>query len=447
MPVSMGKHWKETIEAAPEETALFSRLGWRLLPLLVLLFLVAFIDRQNVGFAKLQMVSDLKLSETAYGFGASLFFIGYVIFEIPSCLALNRYGARIWLARLIFSWGVVTVFLAFTTSKEMFYVLRFLLGVAEAGFYPGVVFYLCEWFPEPYRIRMLGYFTLGSSLGNMLGGLFNGILLDFDGRLGIAGWQWIFLGSGIPAILLAFVVLGFLPSSPETANILTEKERLVLAAAHARRHIKTGDHGNPLSVLWDTRVLGFGGIYVLLVIAFYGATYWLPTVVQEFGVSSTMNGIMNMIPWGIGVVGLLLIPRILVNDRVILSVAAAITCLGSLCFLAGVLLQEAPLRFIALAIGGPCIAVLNPCFWIFPSRMFAGAQAAASIAAINSIGNFGGFLAQNLAPWVEQITGTVVGPMLVPALCLAILSALALLGLVFSARRPWRRRERLSKNL
>src|SRR5580698_1599457 len=300
MPVSMGEPRNETIDAGAAETALISRLGWRLLPLLVLLFLVAFIDRQNVGFAKLQMVSDLHLSEAAYGFGASLFFIGYVIFEIPSCLALNRFGARIWLARLMLSWGAVTVLLAFTSSKEMFYVLRFLLGVAEAGFYPGVVFYIREWFPEPYRLRMIGYFTLGSSLGNMLGGLFNGILLNFDGKLGLAGWQWVFLGSGMPAILLAFVALGFLPSSPAKAKILTDKERVILAAAHARRPVEADDHGNPLSVLWDLRVLGLGGIYVLYVIAFYGATYWLPTVVQEFGVSPTMNGVLNMIPWGIG---------------------------------------------------------------------------------------------------------------------------------------------------
>jgi MFS family permease len=431
-----GKSRDERTIGNLEEAALINRLAWRLLPILILLFLVAFIDRQNVGFAKLQMVSDLKLSETAYGFGASLFFIGYVIFEVPSCLALERYGARIWLARLIFSWGIVTVLLAFTSSKETFYLLRFLLGVAEAGFYPGVVFYISEWFPEPYRIRMLGYFTLGSSLGNMLGGLFNGILLDFGGRLGLAGWQWVFLGSGIPAILLAFVALCFLPSSPATAKILTDTERAILAAAQARRPFKAGDHGNPWSVLWDKRVLGLGGTYVLIVIAFYGATYWLPTVVQEFGVSSTINGILNMIPWGIGVVGLLLIPRILTNDGVILATVAGITALGSLCFVAAVVVQDAPLRFIALAIGGPCIAVLNPCFWIFPSRLFSGARAAASIAAINSIGNFGGFLAQNLAPWVEGVTGTVVGPMLVPAMCLAILSALALLRLTLSSKAP-----------
>jgi MFS family permease len=419
--------------ASPEETALISRLGWRLLPLLILLFLVAFIDRQNVGFAKLEMLSDLKFSEAAYGFGASMFFIGYVLFEVPSCLALDRFGARIWLARLIFTWGLVTVLLAFTSSKEMFYVLRFLLGVAEAGFYPGVVFYISEWFPEPYRIRMLGYFTLGSSLGNMLGGPLNGILLGLGGTFGLTGWQWIFIGTGLPAILLTFVVLAYLPASPRTATILNDKERALLAAAH-ERSVKHKDQGAPWAALWDPRVLTLGGVYVLLVTAFYGATYWLPTVVHEFGVGPATNGILNMVPWSIGVVALLLVPRLLVDDRSVLWATAAITLLGSLSFVTGVLVHDATLRFLALAIGGPCIAVLNPCFWIFPSRMFTGARAAASIAAINSIGNLGGFLAQNLAPRVQSLTGTVVGPMLVPAGCLAILCVLALLRIFLTSR-------------
>ncbi len=420
-------------DTSPEEATLIRRLAWRLLPLLVLLFLVAFIDRQNVGFAKLEMLSDLKFSEAAYGFGASMFFIGYVIFEVPSCLALDRFGARIWLARLMFSWGVVTVLLAFTSSKEMFYILRFLLGVAEAGFYPGVVFYISEWFPEPHRIRMLGYFTLGSSLGNMMGGPLNGFLLTLGGTFGLAGWQWIFIGSGVPAILLTFVVLAYLPASPRTATILNDKERVLLAAAHDRG-VKPEHQGTPWAALWDSRVLVFSGIYVLLVTAFYGATYWLPTVVHEFGVKPTTNGFLNMIPWGIGVVALLLIPRILVDDRSVLLAVAAITLLGALSFVTGVLVQDATLRFVALAVGGPCIAVLNPCFWIFPSRMFTGARAAASIAAINSIGNLGGFLAQNLAPKVESLTGKVVGPMLVPAGCLAILCVLALLVLLLMSR-------------
>ena len=185
-----------------DERALMHRLGWRLMPVLVLMFLVAFIDRQNIGFAKLQMISDLHISEAAFGFAASLFFIGYVVFEIPSSLALQRYGARRWLGLLIFGCGVITLALAFTASANMLSVLRLLLGAVEAGIYPGVVYYLSTWFPDPYRIRMLGFFTLGSSLGNMVGGPINGALLDLNGWLGLAGWQWVFIGGGLLALLL-----------------------------------------------------------------------------------------------------------------------------------------------------------------------------------------------------------------------------------------------------
>ena len=200
-----------------DEQALIQRLAWRLMPLLILLFLVAFIDRQDVGFAKLQMVSDLQLSEASYGFGSSLFFIGYVIFEVPSCLALERYGARLWLALLILSWGVVTVLMAFTSSAPMFYALRFLQGVAEAGFYPGAVFYISTWFPEPHRIRMLGLFTLGSSLGNMLGGAAASIAaINSIGNLGgffaqnLAPWVERQTGSVHGPMLVPSLCLGLL---------------------------------------------------------------------------------------------------------------------------------------------------------------------------------------------------------------------------------------------
>ena len=178
------------MKGTEDEQALMRRLGWRLMPVLVLMFLVAFIDRQNIGFAKLQMVSDLHISEAMFGFGASLFFIGYVACEIPSCIALQRYGARFWLTLLVSGCGLITLALAFTTSANMLCALRLLLGAIEAGIYPGVVYYLTIWFPDPYRIRMLGFFTLGSSLGNMVGGPINGTLLDLNGWLGLAGWQW-----------------------------------------------------------------------------------------------------------------------------------------------------------------------------------------------------------------------------------------------------------------
>ena len=409
------------MDSIAREQALMGRIGWRLMPLLILLFITSFIDRQNVGFAKLQMLTDLKMSEAVYGFGASLFFIGYLIFEVPSALGLQRFGARIWLARIICTWGLVTILLAFTSSAAMFYVLRFLLGVAEAGFYPGAIFYITVWFPKSYRIRMLGFFTLGSTLGNMLGGLINGPLLDLNGMLGLAGWQWVFVGTGVPAVLLTVAILIWLPSSPETAKFLSDDDRALLASAHAREPSTATTHGRPWAALWDPRVFGFALIYMLMSTSLYGVTYWLPTVVRSFGVSSTVNGLLNMIPWAIGAVLLTILPGLFRQDRIVFRAVALITLIGVTSFTASVLLTDPTQRFIALAIGGPCISLLYPCFWSLPPRFFSGARAAASIAAINSIGNLGGFLAQNLMPWVGEKTHSTGGPMLVPAVCLGVL--------------------------
>ena len=407
-----------------EEQALMRRLGWRLMPVLVLMFLVAFIDRQNIGFAKLQMLADLHLSEAVFGFAASMFFIGYVVFEIPSCLALQRYGARRWLGLLLFGCGVITLALAFSASANRLSALRLLLGAIEAGIYPGVVYYLSTWFPDPYRIRMLGFFTLGSSLGNMVGGPFNGALLDFNGWLGLAGWQWVFIGGGVLALLLALIVVALLPSSPLKAHFLNEKDRQLLAAMHARAST-SAEIRNPWSALWDPVVIGFGLVYIFLATSYYGMTYWLPTIIRDFGVSPTVNGLLNAIPWALAALALIAVPPLLRHDRSIFRFAASVTLLGAICFVASVLLTDNTQRFVALAIGGPCIAVLNPCFWTFPSRYFSGARAAASIAAINAIGNIGGFFAPNLAPWVQHHTGSVLGPMLVPASCLIALCAIS----------------------
>jgi MFS family permease len=415
------------------EQALMRRLSWRLIPLLILMFITSFIDRQNISFAKLQMASDLGMSEAVFALGASLFFIGYLLFEVPSTLALARFGAQTWLARIIFTWGIITVILGFTQSATMFYVLRFLLGVAEAGFYPGAIFTIAIWFPKSYRIRVLGLFTLGSTLANMLGGLANGVLLDLNGVLGLAGWQWVFLGTGVPAVLLTAAVLAFLPSSPETARFLTDDDRRVLASAHAREPTPGATHGNPWAALWDPRVFGFAAIYMLMSTSLYGVTYWLPTVVKGFGVSATVNGLLNMIPWAIAAVLLLFLPGLMKRDRVVFQSAAAITLLGVICFTASVVLTDPIPRFVALALGGPCISLLYPCFWSLPPRFFSGARAAASLAAINSIGNLGGFLGQNAMPMVGKAMGSTAAPMLVPATCLATLCALAVFAIM---RRP-----------
>jgi len=284
------------------------KAAWRLLPLLILLYLVAYIDRQNVSFAKLQMLDSLGLTEVAYGLGASLFFIGYLIFEVPSNMALHRLGARRWIARIMLTWGLVTITLAWTRSATMFYILRFLLGAAEAGLYPGIIYYMTLWFPARYRVQVVGYFTLGSSLGNMIGALVNGCLLDMGGTFGLAGWQWVFLATGIPPVILTFVTLRFLPDSPHQARFLDPAERAAIVAAVARDTPKTARHGNPLAVLLQGRIFVLAFFYMMISIAIYGIGYWLPTVVQGFGVSSSVNGMLNMIPWFLTSLVLLWLP-------------------------------------------------------------------------------------------------------------------------------------------
>lgn len=241
--------------AAIDEPRLINRMGWRLMPLLGVLYLVAYIDRSNIAFAKLQMLGSLGLSEVAYGLGASLFFIGYLLFEVPSNILLHKYGAPRWMARIMFTWGVVTILLAFTKSATMFYILRFLLGAAEAGLFPGVIYYLTLWFPQRHRVRMLGYFTVGSSLGNMIGAPICGWLLDKGGLLGLQGWQLVFVVTGIPSVLLTIVVLLLLPKSPQQARFLSDDEKrwlthkLSTESSAARGQAR---HGSFLSVLVAT---------------------------------------------------------------------------------------------------------------------------------------------------------------------------------------------------
>ena len=398
------------------------KAAWRLLPLLILLYLVAYIDRQNVSFAKLQMLDSLGMTEVTYGLGASLFFIGYLIFEVPSNIALHKIGARRWIARIMLTWGLVTIAMAWTGSATMFYVLRFLLGAAEAGLYPGVIYYMTLWFPARYRVRVVGYFTLGSSLGNMVGALVNGFLLDMGGTFGLAGWQWVFLATGIPPVILTFVTLRFLPDGPRQARFLDPAEQSAIVAAVARDQPETGGrHGNPLAVLTQGRIFVLAFFYMMISIAIYGIGYWLPTVVHGFGVGNSVNGLLNMIPWFLTSLVLLWLPGRLRTPGEILRCVGMVVVLGVLCFCIATFAASPVVRLAALAIGAPCLYVMIPCFWSVPPRLLSGAQAAAGIAAINALANIGGFVGQNIMPWIKETTGSVTAPMLVPAGCLLML--------------------------
>ena len=411
------------VTAAIDEPRLINRMGWRLMPLLGVLYLVAYIDRSNISFAKLQMLGSLGLSEVAYGLGASLFFIGYLIFEVPSNVLLHKYGAPRWMARIMFTWGVVTILLAFTQNATMFYILRFLLGASEAGLYPGVIYYLTLWFPQRHRVRMLGYFTVGSSLGNMIGAPICGWLLDKGGLFGLQGWQLVFVVTGIPSVLLTIVVLFLLPKSPQQAKFLSDGEKrwlthtLTTESTAARGQAR---HGSVLSVFTEPRVLGMALYYMMLSISVYGVSYWLPTLVKGFGVSNTTNGLLNIIPWLMATLVLATLPSRLraSNHATIAMLVSAL--LGTVFFLSSVFLPGHALRFAALCLGAPCMYLLIPCFWTLPPKFLFGARAAAGIAAINSLGNIGGFIAQNLVPFVKEATGSTRAPMLVPAACMVI---------------------------
>ena len=411
-----------------EERQVMSKITRRLMPILVVMFLISFIDRQNVGFAKLQMVHSLNMTEAAFGLASSLFFIGYLLFEVPSTLALHRYGARVWLARIMLTWGVITVLMGFTTSMNVFCGLRFALGVAEAGFYPGVIYYLTLWFPQSYRARVLGIFTLGSALANMLGSLVGGWLLSLDGVGGLAGWQWVFIATGLPAVLVGIAVFRLLPASYREARFLNEREKQIVAAALEREKPEHAAHAQPWKALLDPRVMLFAATYMLMSTSLYGVTYWLPTLVKSFGVSSSTNGLLSMLPWALAVLLLLWLPSKLRRATSVLRAMAIVAALGTVCFLLSLVLPSTPLRFIALVMGGACIPLLYPCFWSMPPRYFTGARAAASVAAINSIGNLGGFFGQNLMPFAGKVTGTAFGPMIVPIVCLAVLGLGALVA-------------------
>lgn len=409
---------------------LMRRIMWRIMPLLTAMMLLAVIDRSNVGYAKLQMVHSLGLSETAYGLASSLFFIGYSLFEVPSALAAHRFGARLWFARILITWGVLTVLLAFTFSGSLFAAVRFLVGVAEAGAYPGIIFYLTLWFPKRYRVQAVALLTIGSPLGNMFGSLFGGALLDLDGMLGFAGWQWVFIVTGLPAIILMVLLLKYLPDGPATAGFLKPVEKTWLAQELGRDDSAQTMHTNPLRVLIDPRVWWFSFVYTMITLALYGIIYWLPTVVKGFGTTGTQNGLLNALPWAVAAVVLIWLPRHLREHRTVLIGMALIALCGMAAFFTSTLLTQNWMRYVALAVGTPCISLLFPCFWYLPSQIFKGAHAAAAIAAISTIGSLGGFAAQNLMPWVAHWAGSPLAAMAVPAISLAVLVVSALIMLM-----------------
>lgn len=378
----------------------------RLLPFLLLLYTLAFLDRVNLGYAKQALMRDAGLSEAVYAFGASIFFIGYALFEVPSNLIMHRVGARIWMCRIMVSWGLVSATMMFATTAPVFYVLRFLLGVAEAGFFPGVILYLTYWFPSKNRGPMMGLFYLGVPLAQILGGPLSGLLLDMDGLAGLHGWQWMFLTEGLMASVAGVWTFRYLTNRPADAHWLAENERHALQAEiDTEDRLKSGHGiGSALAALRQPRLLHFGLIYCLIQISVYGVIFYLPSQVARLLNRETgfIVGLVSAIPWICALIATYAIPRLIGRMGTRNGIAA-----GAL-FLAGAGIAVSSTGTPTLALAALCVATAGfigaqPVFWTFPTNELTGARAAGGIALINSLGAVGGFIAPNLKASAEKV--------------------------------------------
>lgn len=402
----------------------------RLIPFLFVLYIVAWLDRVNVGFAALQMNSDLGFSSTAFGLGSGVFFVGYCLFEVPSNLILHRVGARRWIARIMISWGAISVGMMFVRSTPTFYVLLFLLGAAEAGFFPGVVYYLSHWYPEGQRARAIAAFMTAVPVSGVIGGPLSGALLTLNGSFGLAGWQWLFLVEGIPAILFGLIVLVYLTDRPETADWLssTEKDWLVntLAAKRTSRH---GGHSiGILAALTNPTIWHLGIIFLFTAIGFYGYSFWAPLVIKSLTGSSDLR--IGMILGAISALTILVMVLNSTNsdrtDERPLHVAIPLL-ISAAGFLGCALLRQPIFAVLSLALipMGHC-AAYGP-FWSMPTRFLTGAPAAAGIALVVTIANVGGFLGPTIIGAMKDRFGTNEPAFLLLAACAIIAAFLALL--------------------
>ena len=394
-----------------EERA-FRKATRRLIPFLFLIYVVAYLDRVNVSFAQLQLEDDLGFSDTIFGIGAGIFSLGYVIFGVPSNLALQRFGARRWLAGIMVVWGVISASMMFIDGAASFYALRFLLGAAEAGFFPGIILFLTWWFPERERTRVIALFLTAVSAAYVAGGPLSGGLLELDGFLGLDGWQWLFLVEGIPAIVLGFVTLRYLDERPGDADWLEPDEREYLAAEVARE--APAIPGRVRDALWSGRVWALGLVYFVLLAAGFGLTFFVPDLVQDrTGFSDFEVGVLSAIPYGFATAAMIIAARRGTGLAVPVLVGAAGT--------AGTAYAQSPvLLTVTITVAAVGILSALPRFWAFPTAFLSGSAAAAGIALVAAVGNLGGFVGPAFTGIAEDSTGGFEMPLTVLAATLVV---------------------------
>jgi len=398
----------------PLEQRTIAKVSARLVPFLIVCYFVAYLDRVNVSFAALTMNKDLGLSASAFGFGAGIFFLAYFLFEVPSNLFLERVGARKWIARIMFTWGVLSGGMAFIGGETGFYVVRVLLGIAEAGFFPGIIFYLTLWFPAVYRARIVGYFMAAIPLSTVIGAPVSGLLLALDGSLGLKGWQWLFVLEAAPALILSVVVFFYLTDRPADATWLAPDERgwLVARLEDERLQRETVRRYSVREALLNPKVLALSLVYFGAVATNYGLSFFLPQIVKAFGISNLQAGVVAALPYVVGLVSIVFWGRR--SDRKLerrfhlafpLFVASAGIAISTA-------LDDPTMKMAALSVAGFGIFGCLPVFWTFPAAFLSGAAAAGGIALINSIGNLAGFAGPYAMGSIKDMTGSYTGGLL-----------------------------------
>jgi ACS family tartrate transporter-like MFS transporter len=408
----------------PVQHGILRRTAWRLVPILTLAYVVNYLDRTNLAFASLTMNKDIGLTATQFGYGAGVLFVGYCVFEIPSNLALYRFGARLWIARIMITWGLVSAAMAFVTEPYGFYFMRFLLGVAEAGFFPGVAYFLAAWFPPQYRARILAWFLVGIPVSSLIGAPLSGLLLELDGMADLKGWQWLFIIEGIPAVALGLAVARLLADRPETASWLSADEKQILGkmlTEERRERAKT----DLLAALRDTRVLICALVQFGFTLGSYGVGIWLPQIIKGHALSNLTVSLLSAIPYVFASVAMIVwavgVDR---SGRKVVNLTLA--CLLAAAGLVGSVLSGA----LAPALIGLTVALIGvtsarAIFWTIPTRFLAGVGAAGGLAFINSIGTLGGFAGPYMMGFLKDQTGTFEAGLLAMAALLAVTTLLA----------------------
>jgi MFS family permease len=394
-----------TSDGSLESTA-YHKVDVRLLPFLFLCYILAYLDRVNVGFAKLQMLKELSMSDAAFATGAGIFFIGYFFFEVPSNVLLKKFGARMWIARIMISWGVISACMIFVKGEWSFYGMRLLLGLAEAGFFPGVIFYLTLWYPSKLRASRTAWFVAAIAVSGVVGNPVSGWIMDkLSGAMNLAGWQWLFLSEGIPSVIVGIWVIFYLDSSIEEAKWLTPEDKALLTTNLIAEDNQKTEH-KLADAFKSGKVWVLCAIYFTLMIGLYGIAFWLPTIVKAFGIKGYLGvGLITAIPYGVAVIGMILLS--VHSDKTgerrlhyVFNVTAGAIGL----VLSGVFASNPVWAIVFLSIGTLGVIGSMPLFWPLPSAFLAGTAAAAGIGIVNSVGNLGGYFGPNIPIWARLIS-------------------------------------------